>query len=664
MLKQRFLFLGTLRINQRSLENMRYIVQIVFIVLFLKTSIFGQCGEPTCGEASLLCNLRELDGLTCQSEQLKDGYICLPSGGGMENVRWWSFVANGKDQFITITPNNCSSSVNLHAYIYSKCSCTPEKIVDISNQAVTLHFWHECGSKVYLAIDGEGNTNCAYTMSTSIDSDLNAIGQLSNINRDDDNTIEICAGNCKNSFKVYPTNANCINGFIWTLDGIVVSSEYNKTLLNFTQEGTFELCVFAYASQGNHGEICGVIGPTCSTIKVNNTYSGKAIRKICRENTPFRWGKININENGTYNQSFTFECCTIDSIVEFEIIEPDIPETYYISCEGIPYVDPITNIVYPECFARKKIILPPHSEGYCDNSYYLSVSYPKIKPSWIINNKNGQYEINPNLQKSGFCDAQISQENYSWYLKSDLQQKELSKEAKLIVSKMDNYCLNYSAIVKAGSENAYCLHTFCEPFTQVPTAEFKTDTTIICPGTNLKFTDQSSADVWFWNWQFVGGEPSSSTLKNPTIYYDKPGTYEVILTVENQYFKGSITKSNYIKVLNNVLCGPKNKRKQKIHINGGVTSEELDSREYNMEYLDLVPNPSNGKFRIIGIPILNESIQITIADLSGRIMYSDNIVDLYRLNFKDLNLDLSEGIYILSLILKEDVYCRKLVIQK
>jgi gliding motility-associated-like protein len=53
-----------------------------------------------------------------------------------------------------------------------------------------------------------------------------------------------------------------------------------------------------------------------------------------------------------------------------------------------------------------------------------------------------------------------------------------------------------------------------------------------------------------WQWTFSGGNPSSSTVKNPgPICYDTPGTYPVSLIVSNAQGTAPIfTKTDYIKV--------------------------------------------------------------------------------------------------------------------
>jgi PKD repeat protein/photosystem II stability/assembly factor-like uncharacterized protein len=81
-------------------------------------------------------------------------------------------------------------------------------------------------------------------------------------------------------------------------------------------------------------------------------------------------------------------------------------------------------------------------------------------------------------------------------------------------------------------------------------ADFIADSTSVCQGQNVDFTDQSTATPTSWSWTFTGGTPSSSTAQNPQdIVYANSGTYPVSLTVYyGSTFNVSVTKNSYITV--------------------------------------------------------------------------------------------------------------------
>jgi PKD repeat protein/predicted MPP superfamily phosphohydrolase len=62
----------------------------------------------------------------------------------------------------------------------------------------------------------------------------------------------------------------------------------------------------------------------------------------------------------------------------------------------------------------------------------------------------------------------------------------------------------------------------------------------------VSFTDASTGAPSTWTWDF--GDGSSSTARNPTHVYTTPGTYTVILDVENASGLGSLTRLDYVVV--------------------------------------------------------------------------------------------------------------------
>jgi len=77
---------------------------------------------------------------------------------------------------------------------------------------------------------------------------------------------------------------------------------------------------------------------------------------------------------------------------------------------------------------------------------------------------------------------------------------------------------------------------------------FVTDSRL-CEKFCTNFFDQSINNPTAWQWQFPGGDPSSSTDQNPTnICYDSPGTYDVTLITTNANGSDTLTLPNYITV--------------------------------------------------------------------------------------------------------------------
>lgn len=79
-------------------------------------------------------------------------------------------------------------------------------------------------------------------------------------------------------------------------------------------------------------------------------------------------------------------------------------------------------------------------------------------------------------------------------------------------------------------------------------AAFMANTTSVCAGGSVTFTDQSLNNPASWNWSFPGGTPSGSGSQHPTVTYNTAGTYDVKLLVINGSGSDSITKTAYITV--------------------------------------------------------------------------------------------------------------------
>ncbi len=78
-----------------------------------------------------------------------------------------------------------------------------------------------------------------------------------------------------------------------------------------------------------------------------------------------------------------------------------------------------------------------------------------------------------------------------------------------------------------------------------PTSSFNTSSTTICEGQNINFTN-TSVDATSVSWSFPGGSPGSSTQNNPSVIFNNPGTYTVVLTATNT--NGTSTSSATITV--------------------------------------------------------------------------------------------------------------------
>ncbi|MDG2138574.1 MAG: PKD domain-containing protein [Flavobacteriales bacterium] len=82
-----------------------------------------------------------------------------------------------------------------------------------------------------------------------------------------------------------------------------------------------------------------------------------------------------------------------------------------------------------------------------------------------------------------------------------------------------------------------------------PSAQISADRmNLNCMNDTVSFVDHSAvrAGNATWNWIFPGGTPNTSNLEDPVIVYNQPGSYDVTLTVTDQFGSSTQTLSNFI----------------------------------------------------------------------------------------------------------------------
>ena len=82
---------------------------------------------------------------------------------------------------------------------------------------------------------------------------------------------------------------------------------------------------------------------------------------------------------------------------------------------------------------------------------------------------------------------------------------------------------------------------------KLPVVNFSVQSNSICVNSSIAFMD-ASKKATSWQWQFPGGNPSTSTIKNPEIIYSQPGIYNVMLTASNDNGSQTVMRLNIITV--------------------------------------------------------------------------------------------------------------------
>ncbi len=87
-------------------------------------------------------------------------------------------------------------------------------------------------------------------------------------------------------------------------------------------------------------------------------------------------------------------------------------------------------------------------------------------------------------------------------------------------------------------------------FAEDITIDFINDKNIICQGGQIEFTNFSSSTIPIDSvrWEFPGGTPTTSTERDPIVFYNANGEYDVTLTVYNALCSKTEIKQNLIRV--------------------------------------------------------------------------------------------------------------------
>ena len=172
-------------------------------------------------------------------------------------------------------------------------------------------------------------------------------------------------------------------------------------------------------------------------------------------------------------------------------------------------------------------------------------------------------------------------------------------------------------------------------------ANFAGYPTTVAPGGSVNFYDFSTGGVTSWNWSFPGGTPETSTEKNPVVFYNTPGTYDVQLIVSNGIMPDTLVRSGYIDVT--------------FPVGTDTRKPELSA--------SVLPNPNNGSFLLnLSFPG-TEKVTARIFNLLGNIVYQETLSVDRHLSSR-ISLNVPDGIYILSLQGENTSLVRRILVRK
>ncbi|MBE0676861.1 MAG: M4 family metallopeptidase, partial [Bacteroidales bacterium] len=161
-----------------------------------------------------------------------------------------------------------------------------------------------------------------------------------------------------------------------------------------------------------------------------------------------------------------------------------------------------------------------------------------------------------------------------------------------------------------------------------PVADFTVDVKTGNAPLQVKFFDLSVNQPSSWSWTFEGGTPASSTVQNPVISYNTPGTFRVSLVATNIQGSSTSTRNGYITV-----------------------SSASAVEDHSQDAILVYPNPVSDKLNIIS----EMDFSVRLYDLKGRLVFSganERIIDMAAME---------QGVYLLEIISRGKVIKHKIV---
>ena len=253
-----------------------------------------------------------------------------------------------------------------------------------------------------------------------------------------------------------------------------------------------------------------------------------------------------------------------------------------------------------------------------------------------------------------------------------------------------------------------------------PIAGFSANIQSGCTPLEVSFEDLSTDNVEKWFWLFPGATPDSSLVQNPTVVYEMPGTYSVVLQVTNAAGENTTLESSFIvadasPVANfefevedstvTLMNSSSSATNYFWNFGDGTTSEEMDpTHQYNelgdfevqliatnadcgtdtitqvvsitmpttsvdlTEYLEdfqLFPNPNTGQFTLLMEGESREVMNFRMINILGQVIHQETL-DFRSGHLRKMFVmdGLSSGTYLIELRSEDEVMYRKVIIER
>ncbi len=205
------------------------------------------------------------------------------------------------------------------------------------------------------------------------------------------------------------------------------------------------------------------------------------------------------------------------------------------------------NLSFPTCNLKL-------AEEIVPSSFYIAPHNIKHLYDYLRISQNIQYSCAATVNIKNNSQYYIGFANYTWHIQNEqgIEQYYYTKEPPpLTYTKNGDYVIKlfgYSPRGKGYGE--WYIDTIKVRIPPKPIANFYAKDSIVCRYTGLQFINHSHAQDTLKNdylWSF--GDGATSAAKNPMHTYTKPGVYTVTLHYKNGYCDSTLTKNQYIKVV-------------------------------------------------------------------------------------------------------------------
>lgn len=203
---------------------------------------------------------------------------------------------------------------------------------------------------------------------------------------------------------------------------------------------------------------------------------------------------------------------------------------------GSPSTSTLANpmVTYSTAGQYTVILVASNSAGSSTSTQTNLITANTIPITSFTNTTNG-YQVN-------FTNTSTGATTYNWAFGNG--STSILENPTFIYPSVGTYTVTLTTGNACGSSTS----TQTVNIVESPTAAFTATPTAGCNNLTVQFNSTSAGNPATLVWQFPGGNPASSTNANPSVTYNSPGAYTVILTATNSAGSGSVTQTNYINV--------------------------------------------------------------------------------------------------------------------